>query len=403
MRLLHAGISDDDPRILARVSQPERRRNPGSAGGSSLPVHRLSGYCRSGFRRGAASGDGNPHARSAGSGRRGAQARKPPRRLGAERGNANMRARALLRGLSVSQRLARVFIEPHRGNVLATFDRSCYLDMDGQIVALVAPALLNGPLNLVVDMDAWQDRVAPGAVAASTNHALRIEGGIEIGLHDAAVWDATLRAWPEEQFPTLRRPLPTLRRLLDREAPEGGLARAVSHPNGSTTALERRAEAAIVELARGLRRRDAILVSRAAGALAGLGPGLTPSGDDVLVGGLLAFALHADDSRVMRQAIISAVRDRTTRISMAYLEAAARAEGSESWHRLVAALAPYHPASSAAASSKTSTPDGTGLAVDDPGRIAGPAPRVMAFGETSGSDMVSRFGLAAEALLESSQ
>src|SRR2546428_4940053 len=391
MRLLHPGISDDDPRILARVSQPERRRNPGSAGGSSLPVHRLSGYCRSGFRRGAASGDGNPHARSAGSGRRGAQARK--------RGNANMRARALLRVLSVSQRLAGFFIEPHRGNVLATFDRSCYLDMDGQIIALVAPALLNGPLNLVVEMDAWQDQVAPGAVAASTDHALRIEGGIEIGLHDAVVWDATLQAWPEEQLPTLRAHLPTLQRLLDREAPEGGLAHAVNHPNASTTALERRAAPAIVELAQGLSRRDAILVSHAAGALAGLGPGLTPSGDDVLVGGLLASALHADDSRAMRQAIISTVRDRTTRISMAYLEAAARAEASESWHRLVAALAPNHPASSATAPGKSSAPDGTGLAVDDPGRIVSAARGVMAFGETSGSDMLAGFLLTVDALL----
>src|SRR3989441_7980191 len=141
----------------------------------------------------------------------------------------------------------------------------------------------------------------------------------------------------------LRAHLPTLQRLLDREAPEGGLARAVSHPNASTAALQRRAEAAIVELARGLQRRDALLVSRAAGALAGLGPGLTPSGDDVLVGVLLAFALHADDFRAMRQAIISTVRDRTTRISMAYLEAAARGEASESWHRLVAALAVGRP------------------------------------------------------------
>jgi len=249
--------------------------------------------------------------------------------------------------------------------------------MDGQIVALVAPALLNGPLNLVVEMDAWHERVTPGAGAASTAHALRIDGGLDIGLQDAAVWDATLQAWPEEQVPMLRAHLPLLQRLLDREAPEGGLARAVSHPNASTTALERRAAPAIVELARGLQRRDALLVSRAAGALAGLGPGLTPSGDDVLVGGLLSFALNPNDSRVMRQAIISAVRDRTTRISMAYLEAAARAEASESWHRLVAALA-----------------------VDDPGRIASAARGVMAFGETSGSDMLSGFVLATEALVQ---
>src|SRR2546428_1335833 len=193
---------------------------------------------------------------------------------------------------------------------------------------------------------------------------------------DACGWDASAVGGAEEERPTRRRHFPTLRRLLDREAPEGGLARAVSHPNASTTALERRAAPAIVELARGLQRRDAILVSRASGALAGLGPGVTPSGDDVLVGGLLAFALHADDSRVMRQAIISAVRDRTTRISLAYLESAARGEASESWHRLVAALA-----------------------VDDPGRIAGATRGVMAFGETSGSDMLAGFLLTLDALL----
>src|SRR3989442_10881708 len=196
-----------------------------------------------------------------------------------------MRARALLRVLSVSRRLAGFFIEPHRGNVLATFDRSCYLDMDGQIIALVAPALLNGPLNLVVEMDAWQDQVAPGAVAASTDHALRIEGGIEIGLHDAVVWDATLQAWPEEQLPTLRRHFPTLRRLLDREAPEGGLARAVSHPDASTTALERRAAPAHVELALRLHRRGALLGRPGAGALARPGAGVGPPRGDFPLGG----------------------------------------------------------------------------------------------------------------------
>src|SRR2546427_11357201 len=117
-------------------------------------------------------------------------------------------------------------------------------------------------------MDAWQDRITRDAVATSTDHALRIDGGIDIGLHDAAVWDATLRGWPAEQLPTLRAHLPTLQRLLDREAPEGGLAHAVNHPNASTTALERRGGPGNAEVAAGRQRRDALLVSRAAG-----GPG----------------------------------------------------------------------------------------------------------------------------------
>lgn len=288
-----------------------------------------------------------------------------------------MKATALLRALSVSRRLAGFFHAPHQGNVLATYDRSCYLNLDGQIVALVTPALLNGPLHIVVDTDTWCDRVTAGATTTSTPRTLRIDGGIEVGLHAAAVWDAALRPWPEEHVRTLHGHVRTLQKLLDTDAPEGGLSRAATRENVATTALETVAAPAMADLAQGLQRRDVHLVGRAAGALAGLGPGLTPSGDDVLAGCLLTFAvLRTDDSHGMRQAIVSAVRDRTTRLSRAYIEAAARAEASEAWHRLVDALA-----------------------ANDTGRIAGAARGVMAFGETSGSDMLAGFVLAVNALL----
>src|SRR5438046_1794271 len=86
-------------------------------------------------------------------------------------------------------------------------------------------------------------------------------------------------------------------------------------------------------------------------------------------------ALYADTADRMGHAIVSGVRNRTTRISMAYLEAAARGEASEAWHRLVDAVAE-----------------------NDPDRIAAAARGVMAFGETSGSDMLAGFVMAAEAL-----
>lgn len=308
-----------------------------------------------------------------------------------------MKTRTLLQARSLSRRIGDYLKQPRTGYILATFDRSCYLDMDGQIVALVTPALLNGPLNIVVGADTWDDRVAGGDTATSTDRVLRA-GGIEIELAGAAVWDAALPRWPGEPINRLHDNLLTLRGLLEAEAPEGGLARTATG-HRATTALETRAAPALRDLARGLQHSDALLVSRAAGTLAGLGPGLTPSGDDVLVGCLLAVALHADGLHMMRQAIVSAARNRTTRISMAYIDAAARAEASEAWHRLVNALAPNHPASSAPAPSKSSAPDGTGLAENDPGRIAVGARAVMAFGETSGSDMLAGFVLAAEALL----
>jgi len=284
-----------------------------------------------------------------------------------------MKTRALLQARSLNRRIGNYLRQPRAGYILATFDRSSYLDMDGQIVALVTPVLLNGPLNIVVDAETFHDRVAAGDTATSTDRGLRA-GGIEIELAGAIVWDAALPPWPGEHISRLRDNLVTLRGVLEVEAPEGGLARAATG-HVATTALETRAAPALRDLARGLQHPDALLVGHAASTLAGLGPGLTPSGDDVLVGCLLTLALYADTADRMRHAIVSGVRNRTTRISMAYLEAAARGEASETWHRLVDAVAE-----------------------NDPDRIAAAARGVMAFGETSGSDMLAGFVLAAEAL-----
>ncbi len=284
-----------------------------------------------------------------------------------------------LRALSISARVHASLARPRCGHVLAAFPRSCYLDLDGRIVALIAPALLNGPLNIVVDADAWGDRAAAGAVATSTDRVLRIGGGVEIELAGAVVWNAALQPWPEEQVNKLRDNLPMLQGLLKSEAPEGGLARLVTGGHGPTGAdgpLDRTAAPAVADLAGGLRRRDAHLAAHAARTLAGLGPGLTPSGDDVLLGCLLALVvLPAEGTDGIREAIVSATRDRTTRISQAYLHAAAQGEAGEPWHHLIAAMA----AGSTA-------------------RVTGAARRVMAFGETSGSDMLAGFLLSVNAL-----
>ena len=285
-----------------------------------------------------------------------------------------MKTRALLQARSLNRRIGNYLRQPRAGYILATFDRSSYLDMDGQIVALVTPVLLNGPLNIVVDAETFHDRVAAGDTATSTDRGLRA-GGIEIELAGAIVWDAALPPWPGEHISRLRDNLVTLRGVLEVEAPEGGLARAATG-HVATTALETRAAPALRDLARGLQHPDALLVGHAASTLAGLGPGLTPSGDDVLVGCLLTLALYPDTADLMRQAIVSGVRDRTTRISMAYLEAAARGEASEAWHRLVDAVAE-----------------------NDPDRIAAAARSVMAFGETSGSDMLAGLVLAVNAFI----
>ena len=44
VRLLHAGVSDDDLRAVEQTPRRRRRRNQGMAFGAPLPVHRLPGY-----------------------------------------------------------------------------------------------------------------------------------------------------------------------------------------------------------------------------------------------------------------------------------------------------------------------------------------------------------------------
>src|SRR5947199_10760958 len=131
MRLLYPRLSDDDPRLLARVSQPDRGGNPGGPGGSPLSMHRLSGNCGGRRRRGAEAKGGNPHARSAGSWR-----------------SVGMKTRALLQERSLNRRNSNYLRQPRAGYILTTFAPSSYLDIVWTIVATVKPVPLNVPLYI---------------------------------------------------------------------------------------------------------------------------------------------------------------------------------------------------------------------------------------------------------------
>ncbi len=119
--------------------------------------------------------------------------------------------------------------------------------------------------------------------------------------------------------------------LLARGTPDFPLARAGE-------GLARFAEAA--------RAGDADEIARAAGVLIGLGPGLTPSGDDYLAGVSFATRLlaAADPSlsprgRTIRQGIRQAIQGRTNRVSASLLRDATDGLGFRAMHELCDALA----------------------------------------------------------------
>ncbi|MBI2122853.1 MAG: DUF2877 domain-containing protein [Armatimonadetes bacterium] len=281
---------------------------------------------------------------------------------------------ARLRSVSISKPVHAFLQVPRAGTVLSTFTRSCYLDFEGRIVAVVLPDLLNGPLNLVVAAHVGFafDELPQGASVWSSPGTVHIGGVAEIAIHDTPTWNPELTRWDRPAFSRIRANLRIVGSVLRAEAPKGSFAVYLNDP----TALAARPARAMKLLKEGLEGPSADRVAAAAQQLAGLGAGLTPSGDDVLVGTLISLSVLPDDGQhEIRDAIVSAASGRTTRISEAYLAAASRGEAGEAWHTLLHSLKESNDA-----------------------EIQSATRRVIAFGETSGADMLTGFVLTARAL-----
>jgi hypothetical protein len=113
---------------------------------------------------------------------------------------------------------------------------------------------------------------------------------------------------------------------------------------------------------------DEAQVKAGAAQLAGLGTGLTPSGDDFLLGTMLcAWLAHPSPKRYCAE-VLDAALAQTTLLSAAYLRSAAGGECSSPWHLLLEALAS-----------------------GSEERIVDAARAVVAYGHTSGSDALAGF------------
>jgi len=113
-------------------------------------------------------------------------------------------------------------------------------------------------------------------------------------------------------------------------------------------------------------------------SLAGLGPGLTPAGDDFLAGVLLALAEERPtdaDLGEIADLLLETAAPRTHEISAAYLKTAHAGEAHERWHALLGALSA-----------------GDSTAIEDT------AHGVVEVGETSGADMLAGFLTAMQAV-----
>ncbi len=197
--------------------------------------------------------------------------------------------------------LARDALRPGlRGTVSAVFERSFYVSLADREICLGPPGLGAGPLNLRChverpDWRAWGLREGAAVVAAP--RAVRVPPNLSVSLCEATVWQPPAPGpWSAG---SLRAGLRALDALLPDRVPADGLGvlalGAAGGPRRPPVAAAARGP--IAALARFLRRG----LARPSGAptptvpdlhaLIGLGPGLTPSGDDLLGGALVALNL----------------------------------------------------------------------------------------------------------------
>ena len=237
------------------------------------------------------------------------------------------------------------------GSVLAVFRRSAYLAHDGSgAIACIGPAALGaGPLNALAGPDDalpdWGEAgLRPGDPVAPRDGGLRIGARRVLTFAGAKLHDPPRgpREWTGDGLAA------ALARLSDAlsgfELSEGlaPLARPENPALPPGSRLLRRAQPAISELERWLTDgADASPPRGAVERLVGLGPGLTPSGDDYLGGATIALSMsgHPELADALARLALAAAPDGTNRISAAHLRAAAKGLGADALHRAMDALA----------------------------------------------------------------
>lgn len=204
-----------------------------------------------------------------------------------------------------------------QGWILHLFTAVCNLvNEKGEVLSLVSGRIGAGPFALVLsDQTAWP---ADASAAVRVDHEARrlSVGRLVVDYGSAPCWQ----------------PRPAWHRLCN------CLTLMTAHPPAAShnvVALSPEIAALLQQLLEGICGENSTLVYEAALGLAGRGQGLTPTGDDLLLGVLYALWIWRPDDRWF-SLIADTAAPRTTTLSAAFLRAAAAGEASAPWHRLAA-------------------------------------------------------------------
>lgn len=238
------------------------------------------------------------------------------------------------------------------GRVAAVFARSFYVESKHGMWACFGPPTIGmGPLNCVCDLSDRVDFRANGLHESLTfrvnQNLLRVAEWLEFSLEGAETWQPAKlsgKVAPHRLMKNLDRLVSAARTRL----PATGLGFLIGgedvQPNGNPLVVQ--AQKAVLQLVEwlevALNDGTAWLAPPPAEAvrLIGLGPGLTPSGDD-FVGGImvaLRFVGRCDIAEALARWALPLAQARSNSISTAYLAAAAAGDTGQGLHDVLVRL-----------------------------------------------------------------
>lgn len=235
--------------------------------------------------------------------------------------------------------------------ILHVFDHACNLINERrEVLSIVTPQIGNGPFNLIVEDDVLFSNPLNLESPVSISANRLILGNLTIHTADAKLWSPRpdwekLHAHQDLILNQLTQfPIVNYQPLLP-----------ISLLSTFSTSI------ATADLP------SSFAVSR---RLAGLGIGLTPAGDDFILGAVLAaWIIHPIEiAGVLAKGITNTSAPLTTSLSAAWLRSAGKGEAGILWHQFFEALISSKPA-----------------------EIQTATDRILAMGETSGADALAGF------------
>jgi len=273
-------------------------------------------------------------------------------------------------------------VNSYHPRILHIFDHACNLINERrEVLSIVTPQIGNGPFNLVIEDESilFSNQIkVESSISIEPNQL--IISDIAINTHNAKLWS------PRPDWEMLHAEKDDIAKLLLTNYQKCGLDTpfATNAQGYSTTALQ--SELPITNLqpfdtASPLRASLQSLISAIATAdiqssiisaskLAGLGIGLTPAGDDFILGAMYAaWIIHPfEQARVLVKEITNTTAPLTTSLSAAWLRSVGRGESGVLWHEFFDALISA-----------------------DPVHIQEAMDKILAVGATSGADAMAGF------------